>query len=61
MDIVLTMKILDIEQVNSNPSQKRHLTSQETHQEMVILMIGIITQGIVVTTIKNIDMFLKNV
>ena len=59
MDIVLTIKILDIEQVNSNLSQVGHLTSWATHHEMVILMIGTVTQGIVATTIKNIDMFLK--
>ena len=43
MDIVLTIKSLDIEQVNVDPSQTRHHISQETHQEMIILMIGTIT------------------
>ena len=59
MDIFITIKSLDIEQVNVDPSQTRHLTSRATHQEMVTLMIGIITQGIVAITIKNMDMFLK--
>ena len=59
MDIVLIAKSLDIEQVNADPNKTRHLTSLVTHQEMVILMIGTITQGIVATTIKNMDMFLK--
>ena len=59
MNIALTIKILDIEQVNADPSQIEHLISQETHLEKVILMIGITTQGIVVTIVKNVDMFLK--
>ena len=59
MDITLIVKSLDIEKVNANPSQTRHLTSWAIHQEMVILMIWIIMQGIIVNTIKNMDMFLK--
>ena len=59
MDVFLTIKILDIEQLNAKPSQTRNLKSQATHQEMVILMIGIITKGIVSITIKNMDMILK--
>ena len=59
MDIFLTIKSLGIKQVNANPNQTRHLTSWATHQEMEILMIGIKTQGIIATTVKNMDMFLK--
>ena len=57
MDTILTIKSLDIEQVNANPSQAGNLTSQETCQ--VILMIRTITQGILATTVKSMYMFLK--
>ena len=59
IDIALTIKNLYIEQVNAEPSQRGHLINQDTHLEMVILMIGTITQSIVATTVKNMNMFLK--
>ena len=59
MVIILIVKSLDIEKVNANLSQIGLLISQKTHLEMVILMIETITQGIVATTVKNMNMFLK--
>ena len=59
MGIATTVKSLGIKQLNADPSPIRHLTSQAMHQEKVILMIGTIIQGIVATTIKYMDMFLK--
>ena len=37
MDVSLTIKILDIEQVNVDPRPKMHLISQAMHLEKVIL------------------------
>ena len=59
MGISITIISLDIEQVNADPSPTRHPTSQEMHLDEVILMIGTTTQGILVITIRNMDMFLR--
>ena len=59
MVIASTVKILGIEQVNADPNPTGDLISWVMHLEKVILMIGTIKQGIVATTIKSMDMFLK--
>ena len=59
MGIATTVRSFGIEQVNADPSPTGHQTSQAMHQEKVTLMIGTTIQGIVVTIVKNMDMFLK--
>ena len=60
--IATIVRSLGIEKMNVDPSQTRHLnnlTSQEMHLSKVTLMIGITIIGIVVTIIRNMDMFLR--
>ena len=59
MGIATTIRSLGIEKVNVDPSPIGHLTSQVMHLDKVILMIGTTTHVIVVTTIRNMHMFLR--
>ena len=50
---------MDIEPLNADQSLCGHQINQQSHQEMKITTIGITTPGIVVITVKNMDMLLK--
>ena len=52
-----TDKILGIKKVYVDPSPTRYLISWAMHLDKVILMIGNTIQGIVITSVKNMDMF----
>ena len=53
MAIATTIRSMDIEHMSADPNLTRHLTRIKRNLSKVTLMIEITTQGIVVTTIKN--------
>lgn len=59
MGIATIVRSLGIEKINVNTSPTRHQTSQAMNLRKVTLMIGIMIPGIVVVTIKNMDIFLR--
>ena len=59
MAIALTIKILVIKNMNADPRQSGHQISKAIHLNKVTFTIGITTQGIVVITIKNMEIFLR--
>lgn len=58
-DIVTIIRSMDTKHMNEKPSPNGHQTSKLRSNIMEILTIGITIKGIVVTIVKNIDMFLK--
>ena len=58
-DIATTIKSMDIEKMNIDPRLTRHLTSKTRHLRKVTLKSRITIQGIVVTSVKNMDTFLR--
>ena len=54
-----TARSMDIEPLNVDQSLYGHQINQQRQNAMKITTIGITTPGIAVTTIRNMDMFLK--
>ena len=57
--ISTTIRSIDIELMNADPSLTRHQTSRPWKLSKVIPMTRIRTHGIVVTIVNNMDLFLR--
>ena len=57
--ISIIVKNMDIELMSTNSRQNltRHKRNKHIYQEKVILTIGIITHGIIITTMERMDTF----
>ena len=58
-DTVIIAKNMVIEPLSADQSLCRHQINHQSHQTKEIIIIGITTPGLVVTTVRNMDMLLK--